>query len=60
MAYVRVNPPTIQQYREDKIKMLRRDMGIRLTPEQKFHFSELTTEIQIDNYARTVIDNAWG
>ena len=60
MAYVRVNQPTIKQYRRDKIEMLKRDMKIKLTPEQKLHFGELTTEIQIDNYARKVINDAWG
>ena len=61
--YVRANPLapnlTVAQYCEAKIEMLRRDMGIRLTYEQKHHFRNLKTEIQIDNYARKVIFDAW-
>jgi hypothetical protein len=52
--------PTIDKYREWKMRIIQRDMGIRLTSEQRAHFGKLTTEIQIDNYARSVIDNAWG
>ena len=59
MAYVRVNPITIERYREWKIKLLTKQMGIILTREQEKHFSTLTTEIQVDNYARSIIDNAW-
>ena len=57
--YVPVNPKTIESYRKKKIKLLTKHMGIRLTPEQKLRFQNLTTEIQIDNYARTVMDHAW-
>lgn len=61
--YVRTNPLlpnlTVDQYRDAKMEMLKRDMGIRLTYEQQVHFRTLKTEIQIDNYARKVIFDAW-
>jgi hypothetical protein len=51
---------TVDQYREAKMNMLRKEMGIMLKPEHEQHFRTLTTEIQIDNYARKIIFDAWG
>lgn len=50
---------TLDQFREAKMEMLERDMYINLTDKQKAHFNKLTTEIQIDNYARKIIFDAW-
>ena len=50
---------TVKQYCEAKMNMLRDEMGIRLKPKHEQHFRTLTTEIQIDNYARTIIFDAW-
>lgn len=61
--YARKDPTapnlTLDQYREAKMEMLKRDMKIRLTYEQELHFRTLKTEIQIDNYARKVMFDAW-
>lgn len=51
---------TLDEYREAKMEMLEADMFIRLTDKQKAHFKKLTTEIQIDNYARKIIFDVWG
>ena len=61
--YIRTNPLlpnlTIDQYREAKMEMLKRDMKIHLTYEQQAHFRTLKTETAIDNYARQVMFDAW-
>lgn len=64
IKYLRANPLapnlTVDQYRKAKMVMLQRDMHITLTYEQKQHFYGLKNEIQIDNYARKVMFDAWG
>lgn len=50
---------TVEQFCEAKIEMLENDMAIKLTDKQKSHFRKLKTEIQIDNYVRKIIFDAW-
>ena len=50
---------SLDQFCEAKIEMLEKDMGIRMTDQQKAHFRKLENEIQIDNYARKIIFDAW-
>ena len=50
---------TVDEYCEAKIEMFEKDMAIKLTDKQKAHFRKLKTEIQIDNYARKIIFDAW-
>lgn len=47
---------TLNQYIKQKIKMLQRDFKVYLTDEQMDHIKSLTSEIQVDNYARTLLD----
>ena len=47
--------PTLKTYKKNKIKMLERDFAILLKPEQIEHINELKSEIQVDQYARTII-----
>ena len=45
----------METYIEQKIKMLKKDFHIRLTTTETKHMQNLTTEISVDNYARTLI-----
>lgn len=45
---------TLEEYIEQKLEMLR-DFHCRITEEQLEHFKTLTTEIQVDNYAKDLI-----
>ncbi len=45
----------IGTYIEQKIKMLKKDFHIRLTTTETEYMQTLTTEISVDNYARTLI-----
>ena len=46
---------TLKQHIRFKIRILQRDFGISLTDEQIDHMKSLTSEIQVDNYARTLL-----
>lgn len=46
---------TISQYIKWKIKVLQRDFGIALSESDIKHMQSLTNEIQVDNFARTII-----
>jgi len=50
---------TLDQYREFKIQILNDDFKVNLTDEEKAHFNELTTETQMDNYAKDIIMGRW-
>ena len=47
---------TLKQYIKQKIKILQRDFKVFLTDEQIDHMKSLTSEIQVDNYARKLLD----
>lgn len=49
----------IKNYRVQKIKMLEKEFMLKLTPEEKSHFSTLETEGAIDRYARTLLKQHW-
>lgn len=61
MAYIDYtsNDSTISldKYIKEKIRMLKKDFMIKLTPEQIAHIRELKNEIQVDNYAHDLIFN---
>ena len=46
----------LDRYRKDKCKMLKQ-FGVYLSDAEKQHMSTLTTEISIDNFCRSTIDN---
>lgn len=46
----------IKSYINYKIKILQRDFKVALTDEQIDHMKSLTSEIQVDNYARKLLD----
>ena len=50
---------SLSQYKKAKVKMLTRDFLIKLTSEQIEHINSLASEIEVDRYARTILDNAW-
>ena len=47
-------PMTLEEYIEQKLEMLS-DFHCRVTKEDIEHFKTLTTEIQVDNYAKDLI-----
>lgn len=42
----------LEDYKKDKIKILKRDFLVELTEEQVAHLNSLESEIQVDRYAR--------
>ena len=52
----RCHQMTLKQYIRFKIKILQRDFKLILTEEQIDHMKSLTSEIQVDNYARKLLD----
>jgi hypothetical protein len=52
--------PTLQQYKEQKIDMLRNDFWIVLTEEQVEHIYSLPSEMRVDAYARDILNKRFG
>lgn len=50
---------TPRQYAKEKLKMLKRDMCICPTEEEKRHVYSLTTERDIDRACLSIIDRRW-
>ena len=50
----------IDLYRKMKMKMLRKEFGVIATDAEKAHMNTLKTEIAIDRYFHTILDNHWG
>lgn len=52
---------TLNEYINEKLKILRRDFKINPTLEEKTHMLSLTSEILVDNYAHALlIKYLWG
>ena len=56
-AYMSTKSMNIKAYRKMKLKMLSRDFYITLTQKELDHMNELNTEIAIDNFCITAINN---
>jgi hypothetical protein len=52
--------PTLNQYKEQKIKMLRRDFGIPMTEDEIEHMHSLPSEMRVDAYARDLMNKRFG
>ena len=50
---------SVNTYRKLKLKLLRKEFQIDVTPEEESHLNELQSEIAIDNYCRKIISNHW-
>ena len=48
-----------EQYVEAKLRMLRRDMYIKPTPEEIAHLYSLKTPCEINNAVHSIIDRHW-
>ena len=46
---------TLNYYKQSKIRMLKNQFLVRLTPEQEKYINSLQSEIAIDNYARSLM-----
>lgn len=46
--------PATKEYINEKIKVLK-ELGIKLTPSQTDHIRSLKSEIDVDNFARSLI-----
>ncbi len=53
------NTDNIDAYRKAKLKILKRDFCIKLTPEEIEHANELKSEIAIDQFCLSVINRHW-
>ena len=51
---------SLESYRKAKLKILKRDFCIKLTPEELEHAHSLKTEIEIDNFFISAINRHWG
>lgn len=49
----------LESYRKAKLKILKRDFHIYLTPEELEHARNLKTEIEIDNFFISAINRHW-
>lgn len=49
----------ISEYKNAKLNMLKKDFKIDVTQEEENHLNELESEIAIDRYSRTIINNHW-
>ena len=47
---------SLKQYKNEKIRMLTEDFCMPLTESEIEHIRSLKTEIQVDNYVRTLFD----
>lgn len=50
---------SVDEHRTMKMKMLRKEFGIIATKEEIEHMNSLKTEIAIDRYFHTILDNHW-
>ena len=50
----------LDSYRKAKLKILKRDFYIKLTPEEIAHANELKSEIAIDQFCLSAINRHWG
>lgn len=48
-----------ESYRRAKLKILKRDFCIYLTPEELEHANSLKTEIEVDNFFISAINRHW-
>ena len=49
----------IDSYRKAKLKILKRDFYIKLTPEEIAHADNLKSEIEVDNFFISAINRHW-
>lgn len=52
--------PTLKQYKEQKIDMLRNDFWIPLTEDEIEHMNSLPSEMRVDAYARDLMRKRFG
>ena len=52
----RCHQVTLKEHIKFKLKILQRDFKLTLTEEQINHMKSLTSETQVDNYARKLLD----
>jgi hypothetical protein len=52
-----LHPTEIGDYIEQKAEMLKKDFHIKLSAKETRHLYLLSTEIAVDNYIRTIIQN---
>ena len=49
----------IEQYIDEKINLLKKHLMIKLTNKEITYLKSLTTEIQVDNAAKSIIKKHW-
>lgn len=52
MAYVSNKTMSLDEYIEEKLRMLKKDFHMKLTKSEIEHMKGLKNDIQVDNYAR--------
>lgn len=57
--YVGERTKTLSSYKKWKIKMLKKDFCIKLSPDEEKHINNLKTEMEIDRYIHTLLNKAW-
>ena len=58
-AFIPQKSMSLKAYRKMKLKMLSRDFCITLTQKEIDHANSLKSEIAIDNFCISVINNRW-
>lgn len=54
------NEMTVREYAEAKLHILRSEMGIAVTLDEKGRLLTRETYVAVDNCARQIIDDHWG
>lgn len=57
MTTHKVRLVSLDTYKKNVIKMLRRDFKLRIADAEEEHFAELKNEIQVDNFVRKLIND---
>ena len=50
---------SFKTYKKMKLKMLQRDFCVQLTDAELAHYNTLKTEIQVDKFCVTVLNDRW-
>lgn len=50
---------SFKQYKKYKLRMLQRDFCIKLTEEELAYYKTLDTEIKIDQFCVTILNDRW-
>ena len=54
-----VQEMSLSEYKANKIQILERDFLLKLKPDEKMHLLSLDNDIQVDQYAISLLNKSW-